>query len=190
MGEKSRFHLASIQKEFDTCRKSYDETKKALDKCNCKKNASKTFVSKPSQTDKYDAINEEIMTLRVKIDMLEKDKKLIKEQHEKKLKLKDEEVAKAISVQKTLNKTIDDQKQQYALCQINLEVSSKELELANAKIKATENGIKTESITVNFEDSVEYKKLKQEHTEQIKELMQKNVSKMATLNKKLTETKR
>merc|ERR1711899_361893 len=105
MGEKSRFHLASIQKELDTCRKSYDETKKALGKCNCEKNASKAFVSKPSQTDKYDAINEEIMTLRVKIDMLEKDKKLIKEQHDKKLKLKDDEVAKAIAVQKSLNKT-------------------------------------------------------------------------------------
>ena len=148
----------TIENEFNACRKNYDEAKKELDACNCKMNASKSFVSKPSQTDKYDAVNEEIMTLRVKIDMLEKDKQQIKEQHEVKLKEKDEEVAKAVAVQATLNKTIDDHKQQFALCQINLEVTSKELELANAKIKATEDGTNKESMPFNVEESEEYKK--------------------------------
>ena len=188
--ENARMQLSSIQKDFNTCRKSYEDVKKALDACICKKNANKSFATKLSQTDQFDAVNEEIMTLRVKIDMLEKDKRLIHEQHEMKLKEKDDETAKAIAVQATLNKTIDKHKQQFALCQINLEVTSKELELANAKIAATADGANVESIALNFEDSVEYKKLKQDHTDQIKELVQKNVLKMATLNKKLTETKR
>ena len=188
--ETTRQQLSSIQNEFNACRQNYDEAKKELDACNCKKNASKSFVSKPSQTDKYDAVNEEIMTLQVKIDMLEKDKQQIKEQHELKLKEKDDEVAKAVAVQTTLNKTIDDHKQQFALCQINLEVTSKELELANAKIKATEDGTNKESMPFNVEESEEYKKLKENHVGQIKELVQKNVIKMATLNKKLTETKK
>merc|ERR1739844_321990 len=103
---------------------------------------------------------------------------------------KENEIASAHETHSNLKKTIDDQKQQFALCQINLDVAAKELELANKKIAANEDGKDISTLPVKIEESVEYTSLKNTHVEQIKGLIQKNGQKMAGLNKKLTDTKK
>jgi chromosome segregation ATPase len=104
--------------------------------------------------------------------------------------VKETEFASAHDTQSILRKTIDVQKQQFALCQINLDVAAKELELANKKIAANEDGKDISTLPVKIEESVEYTSLKNTHVEQIKGLIQKNGQKMAGLNKKLTDTKK
>ena len=78
--ETVQSQLSTAQTNLCEYTKKYSETKKSLENCFCHKISSKVFTTKLSQTDEdYDATNEEIMTLKVKIDMLEKDKKSIVE---------------------------------------------------------------------------------------------------------------
>lgn len=82
--EKVQLQLSMVETNLSEYTEKYNETKKSLEKCTCHKLPNKTLVAKVSQTEQdYDATNEEIMTLKVKIDMLEKDKKSIVENNDK-----------------------------------------------------------------------------------------------------------
>ena len=102
--------------------------------------------------------------------ILEKEKETLIQNNKELLANKEKEIASAHETHSNLKKTIDDQKQQFALCQINLDVAAKELELANKKIAANEDGKDISTLPVKIEESVEYTSLKNTHVEQIKGL--------------------
>merc|ERR1712183_890280 len=173
--QKLQSQLASVQKDLQTRILKSAEMRRSQN-CACKNSSGKkpSITTKISQTDPtYDPENEQIMTLKVKIDMQEKEKETLIENNKKLLADKETEIASAHETQSNLRKTIDDQKQQFALCQINLDVAAKELELANKKIAANEDGKDISTLPVKIEESVEYTSLKNTHVEQIKGLIQK-----------------